>query len=64
MAINIIISEDGSVRVDVDGIVGSSCTDITGKLEQALGEVTNRDKKNEFYEAPNINKNRIGNDAR
>ena len=48
--IEIVISADGQVTVEVKGAVGASCTDLTRALEEALGEVEARTCKVEFYE--------------
>jgi len=45
----ITISADGEVGVEVDGVRGPSCLDITRGLEEALGIVTRREKKHAFY---------------
>lgn len=44
----ITIAPDGSTfKVDVDGVVGSKCTDLTKVFE--LGEIIAAEKKPEFY---------------
>lgn len=45
----ITIAPDGSeFKVDVDGVVGTSCTDLTKSFE--LGEIIAAEKKPEFYQ--------------
>ena len=46
------ISEDGSVSLEVIGVKGKSCVDLTKDLEEALGVVTKRVNKKEFHERP------------
>ncbi|MGH9937257.1 MAG: DUF2997 domain-containing protein, partial [Blastocatellia bacterium] len=35
--IDVFIEKDGQVRIEVRGVKGGSCLDITAALEQALG---------------------------
>jgi hypothetical protein len=46
----ILISQDGTVTVEVDGVRGASCLDLTGELEESLGLVRERERKPAFYE--------------
>jgi hypothetical protein len=49
--IDIYIEKDGQVRLEVRGVKGTSCLDLTKALELALGgEVSSRDMKPEAYE--------------
>jgi len=42
--IDIFIEKDGQVRIEVRGVKGGSCLEITAALEQALGEqITERE---------------------
>ena len=45
----ITISADGQVNIEVDGAEGPSCLDASRELEEALGRVTQRQKKPSFY---------------
>ena len=47
----ITISAEGQVGVEVDGVRGPSCLELSRDLEEALGRVTKREKKNAFYMA-------------
>ena len=47
--IHINIAPDGSLQVDAEGFIGNGCTDATAALEQALGRVTERLRKPEYY---------------
>ena len=47
--IKIIIAKDGKVTIDVEGIKGSGCKDLTKKLEKALGSSKSK-KKTEYYQ--------------
>lgn len=50
--IEVIIDKDGQVRIDVQGVKGMKCVDLTAALEQALGgRVESRDMKAEAYES-------------
>jgi hypothetical protein len=48
--LEIAISPEGEVTINVQGAKGSSCLDITRDIEEALGVVTEREKKSSFYE--------------
>lgn len=51
--IDVIIEKDGQVRLEVRGVKGTSCLDLTRDLEQALGgEVEERQMTAESQEAP------------
>jgi hypothetical protein len=47
--LTITIQPDGKVEIAVEGVKGQSCVKLTEFLEEALGEVTKRDKTSEFY---------------
>ena len=53
----IIIDEEGNSSIDVSGVKGKACLDITSKLEEALGVVSKREAKKEMQERPLIVKN-------
>lgn len=44
------ISPSGEVKIEVKGAHGDSCLAITRDLENALGQVEDRQYKAEFYE--------------
>jgi hypothetical protein len=48
--LKITISETGEVQLEVEGIKGSKCLDITKDIENELGETLTREKKSEFYQ--------------
>ena len=48
--ITIIINKDGSVELEVDGVVGPKCTDITKAFNDALGQVTEERKLPQYYD--------------
>ena len=48
--IKITIGEDGKVNLDVSGVKGSACSDLTKSIEKALGRVEVSKKKSEFYQ--------------
>ena len=53
------IAADGTVTIDVQGMKGSSCLDLTKDIEEALGLVLDREKKSSFYEQEDQSKIRI-----
>ena len=49
-SVTVDINEDGSIKIEVDGVVGNSCDVITGKLLKSLdADVISDDKKPEYY---------------
>jgi hypothetical protein len=48
--LDIEISSDGTVTINVQGAKGSSCLDLTKDIEESLGLVLEREKKSSFYE--------------
>ncbi len=49
--IDVFIEKDGQVRVEVRGVKGMSCLDITKELEDALGgQIEDREMHHEAYE--------------
>jgi hypothetical protein len=48
--IKISISPKGVTTIDVDGVKGTGCKDLTRKLENALGSTTKEKLKGEYYE--------------
>ncbi|QQO09011.1 DUF2997 domain-containing protein [Breznakiella homolactica] len=53
------ITHDGTVTINVQGAKGSSCLDLTKDLEESLGVVMDRERKSSFYEQPDTEKVRI-----
>jgi len=47
--IEVIVQQDGSLKIDAVGFHGADCDKATAFLEQALGKATGRQKKPEFY---------------
>jgi len=49
--IEVFIEPDGNVRIEVRGVKGKSCLDVTKDLEKALGEVVERTMTPEALES-------------
>ena len=47
----ITVGKDGSAKIEVQGVAGPGCTDVSAAIEQALGLVTSRECTVAFYEA-------------
>ena len=47
--IEIIVKPDGSLKIDAMGFQGADCEKATAFLEQALGKVSGKQKKPEYY---------------
>ena len=56
--IKITIDKLGKTKIEVDGVKGQSCEEITKGIEQALGTVTSRKQTGEYYEQP-LNENKV-----
>ena len=50
--IEVVISPDGQVKLDVKGMKGPSCLPGVKKLADAVGELKSQDLTSEFYEKP------------
>jgi hypothetical protein len=48
--LDIQISSDGNVMINVQGAKGKTCLDLTKDLEESLGLVIKRETKSSFYE--------------
>ncbi len=48
--LKVIIRPDGTVQLDVQGALGTSCKDFTADLESAIGSVTERTLKETYYQ--------------
>ena len=49
--IDIFIEKDGQVKLEVRGVKGPRCLDLTRDLEKALGGAVEREMRPEAYEA-------------
>jgi hypothetical protein len=47
--IEVIVKQDGSLKIDAVGFTGAECEKFTRFLEEALGKPTGRSKKPEHY---------------
>jgi hypothetical protein len=45
----IVTIKDGDIEVEVEGIKGAHCLELTQALETLLGKINRRDLKNDFY---------------
>ena len=48
--IKITIGKNGKVNLDVAGVKGSACSNLTKSIEKALGRPEVSKKKSEFYQ--------------
>ena len=48
--IKLTIGTDGKVNIDVAGVPGPACKDLTKSIESALGKTESVEKKPEFYQ--------------
>ncbi len=49
-ALEIIIAPSGSLQIDAVGFNGSECEQASAFLEQALGTITNKQRKPEYQQ--------------
>ncbi|MFC2616181.1 MAG: DUF2997 domain-containing protein [Treponema sp.] len=54
--LEITISENGEVGINVLGAKGKNCMNMTKDLEDALGLVTNREIKSSYYDQEDDNR--------
>ena len=47
--IEVIVQPDGSLKIDAVGFQGADCEKATAFLEEALGQITDKQKKPEYY---------------
>lgn len=47
--ITVTIDSEGQASVEVNGVAGKSCEDLTRELEQALGTVTDRKRTADYH---------------
>jgi len=47
--IEVRVKHDGTITIDVDGVMGASCTDLTSHLISRLGGATETRLKPEYY---------------
>jgi hypothetical protein len=45
----------GTFKVEVDGVEGKSCTDLTSAFEDSLGNVNSVEKKREYHTLNELN---------
>lgn len=50
------IAETGESFIEVKGVTGSSCQDLTRNIERALGKTTGDVKKPEFHQTTQTNR--------
>jgi len=50
--IKVVIDEEGNASLDVSGVKGKTCLDLTKELEEVLGLVKERKEKKEMHERP------------
>ena len=48
--VKIVVGKNGEVKIDVHGVKGGSCQEVTKELEAAFGSVVERRKTGEYYE--------------
>jgi len=51
--ITIRVGKGGKINLDVAGVKGGSCKDLTKAFEKAMGKVVQTDNTNEYYEQEN-----------
>jgi len=46
--------KDGSIKVEVEGVKGARCVELTQAIEKLIGKVDSRFFKNDFYRSTKI----------
>lgn len=57
--VEILVGPDGETKIEVHGVVGSSCEALSHPFEQALGIVTQNTRKPEFTKMPVQQKQKV-----
>ena len=57
--LEITIDEKGNISYSVNGVKGKNCTEATEFLDNALGEITKRNFKRDYYEQERNSLNRV-----
>lgn len=57
--IEVIINMDGSLEIEAVGFTASDCEKATDFLEKALGLVSSRNRKGEYYRAVPVKKQQM-----
>jgi hypothetical protein len=53
--IDVFIEKDGQVRIEVNGVKGMACLDVTKPLEDALGgQIEEREMTHEAYDSAEV----------
>jgi hypothetical protein len=52
------ILPDGNLKIKTEGFKGADCEDELKPLEEAMGEVTDRERTSDYYQQPTGQKNR------
>ncbi len=58
-SVTYIIKPDGKIEIDVEGVQGSDCKEITKKVEERLGKVESVEFKASYYQGINKNQENI-----
>ena len=54
--VTVTIAPDGGTSIEVEGVKGKGCLELTKDLERALGSVTEEKKTSEYRERPRDNR--------
>ena len=59
--IDVIVAPDGGIKIDAVGFTGTDCEQATAFLEKALGAISVKRKKPEYYQCNTVkNQQRVG----
>ena len=50
----IVTIKEGDIQVEVQGVKGARCLELTQAIETLLGEISTREFKNDFYGRPKM----------
>jgi hypothetical protein len=54
------IDDDGEVKIEVKGLPGADCLELTKSIEEALGIVSDRQHTSEYYQQEESEKVEVG----
>lgn len=53
----IVTIKNGSIQIEVEGVKGTHCLELTQAIEKLIGKVTDRFLKNDFYTSTRLGQN-------
>jgi hypothetical protein len=55
----IVTVKDGKIQIEIEGVRGTRCLELTQAIEQLIGEVETRSLRHEFYYNTKVKQNTL-----